>query len=57
MHISVYRFERFHRIQSSYGRTHEGTGIGLALVYELVRLHGGTIHAESVELKGRCVYV
>lgn len=40
-------FERFHRIQSSHGRTHEGTGIGLALVYELVRLHGGTIRAES----------
>lgn len=40
-------FERFHRIQTSQGRTHEGTGIGLALVYELVRLHGGTIRAES----------
>lgn len=40
-------FERFHRIQSSRGRTHEGSGIGLALVYELVRLHGGNIRAES----------
>jgi signal transduction histidine kinase/PleD family two-component response regulator len=40
-------FERFHRVQGSSGRTHEGTGIGLALVQELVRLHGGTISAES----------
>lgn len=41
-------FERFHRIENSGGRTHEGSGIGLALVQELVRLHGGQIRAESV---------
>ncbi len=40
-------FERFHRIEGTQGRTHEGTGIGLALVQELVRLHGGTIEAAS----------
>jgi len=40
-------FERFHRIEGSRARTHEGSGIGLALVQELVRLHGGTIEAES----------
>jgi PAS domain S-box-containing protein len=42
-------FERFHRVEKARGRTHEGSGIGLALVQELVRLHGGTITAESAE--------
>ncbi|MVA12187.1 response regulator [Agrobacterium vitis] len=42
-------FERFHRIEGQRSRTHEGTGIGLALVDELVRLHGGTIVVESNE--------
>ena len=35
-------FERFHRVEGARARTHEGTGIGLALVQELVKLHGGT---------------
>ncbi|HTU17007.1 MAG TPA: PAS domain S-box protein [Gemmataceae bacterium] len=45
-------FERFHRVHNARGRTHEGSGIGLALVQDLVRLHGGSIAAESVEGKG-----
>ncbi|WP_263349804.1 ATP-binding protein [Acidicapsa acidisoli] len=40
-------FERFHRIESTQARTYEGTGIGLALVEELVRLHSGTVRVES----------
>ncbi|HET8843320.1 MAG TPA: ATP-binding protein, partial [Ktedonobacteraceae bacterium] len=40
-------FERFHRVKGTQGRTFEGTGIGLSLVYELVKLHGGTIHVTS----------
>jgi PAS domain S-box-containing protein len=40
-------FERFHRIESTQARTYEGTGIGLALVQELVKLHGGTVRVES----------
>jgi signal transduction histidine kinase len=40
-------FERFHRIEGAEARTHEGSGLGLAMVHELVRMHGGTIEAES----------
>lgn len=42
-------FQRFHRVRGSNGRSHEGAGIGLALVHELVRLHGGTVSATSAE--------
>ena len=45
-------FERFHRVEGLHGRTHEGTGIGLALVQELVRLQGGSIRVESTVGKG-----
>jgi PAS domain S-box-containing protein len=45
-------FERFHRVRNARGRTHEGSGIGLALVQELVRLHGGVIGATSVPGRG-----
>jgi len=38
--------ERFHRVQS-VSRSYEGTGIGLALVKELVKLHGGTLEIDS----------
>jgi signal transduction histidine kinase/DNA-binding response OmpR family regulator len=40
-------FDRFHRVEHTEARTHEGTGIGLAMVQELVRLHGGEIDVES----------
>jgi PAS domain S-box-containing protein len=40
-------FERFHRLERTSARTHEGTGIGLALVQELVTLHGGSVAVKS----------
>jgi signal transduction histidine kinase/ActR/RegA family two-component response regulator len=40
-------FERFHRVEGARGRTQAGTGIGLALVAELVKLHGGTVEVRS----------
>jgi PAS domain S-box-containing protein len=45
-------FERFHRVEGSRGRTQEGSGIGLALVRELVKLHGGNVSVESTYNKG-----
>ncbi len=45
-------FERFHRVEGAQGRTHEGSGIGLALVQELVKLHGGSIEAHSEPGRG-----
>ncbi len=40
-------FERFHRVKGARGRSYEGSGIGLALVQELVKLHGGAVGVRS----------
>jgi PAS domain S-box-containing protein len=45
-------FERFHRVAEARGRTYEGTGIGLALVQELVKLHKGAVEVESTFGRG-----
>jgi len=45
-------FERFHRIEGARGRSFEGSGIGLALVNELVDAHGGSIRVASEEGRG-----
>src|SRR6185312_11683153 len=48
---------RFHRIEGARSRTHEGTGIGLALVQELVKLHGGTVSVTSAINRGSTFFV
>ena len=40
-------FDRFHRVEVALARAYEGTGIGLSLVQELVKLHGGVVRVES----------
>lgn len=45
-------FERFHRVEGARSRTHEGSGIGLALVQELVHLHGGEVEVDSEPGRG-----
>ncbi|HZO33031.1 MAG TPA: ATP-binding protein [Chloroflexota bacterium] len=45
-------FERFYRVRRQTGRTQEGTGIGLSLVQELARLHGGTAGVTSIVGEG-----
>jgi signal transduction histidine kinase/DNA-binding response OmpR family regulator len=50
-------WERFHRVKGAKGRTYEGTGIGLALVQELVRLHGGTVSVISEVGRGSTFFI
>ena len=45
-------FNRFYRVRSTRGRSYEGSGIGLALVQELAKLHGGTVRVASELGKG-----
>ncbi|WP_225931170.1 ATP-binding protein [Leptolyngbya sp. 7M] len=47
-------FERFYQVRGTQARTHEGSGIGLALVHELVRLQGGTLDVSSTVGQGTC---
>ncbi|OKH43482.1 hypothetical protein NIES2101_30320 [Calothrix sp. HK-06] len=50
-------FERFYRVENSQGRSFEGSGIGLSLVQELVKLHGGAINVTSTFGQGSCFTV
>ncbi|MUG98172.1 GAF domain-containing protein, partial [Scytonema sp. UIC 10036] len=50
-------FERFHRVKGARGRSFEGSGIGLSLVQELVKLHGGSVSVTSQLGQGSCFTV
>jgi signal transduction histidine kinase len=50
-------FERFHRVEGARGRSFEGSGIGLALVKELIDLHAGSIRVESREGRGTSFFI
>ncbi len=45
-------FKPFSQIDSSSSKKYQGTGLGLALVKEIVQLHGGTVWFESELGKG-----
>jgi signal transduction histidine kinase len=42
-----YLFTHFHRVRGARARSQEGSGIGLALVHELARIHGGSVNVVS----------
>ncbi len=50
-------FSRFYRVDDPRARTQEGTGLGLALVRELVRIHGGSVTAQSIHGRGTTLEV
>ena len=52
-----YLFKPFVQLDGGLNRQHEGTGLGLALVYRLVEMHGGSISVTSNPGKGSCFTV
>ncbi|MEJ8667584.1 HAMP domain-containing sensor histidine kinase [Streptomyces sp. MS1.AVA.1] len=50
-------FERFYRVRGARSRSHEGSGLGLVLVKDLVEAHGGTVGVDSRLGQGTSVTV
>ena len=45
-------FDRFYRVEVARSRSTGGAGLGLAIAYEITRLHGGTLEVESKPNQG-----
>ncbi len=52
-----YVFERFYRVNKSRTRKEGGTGIGLSIVYQIVKRHDGDLRIESVNNNGTTVTI
>ncbi|MEU9661752.1 SpoIIE family protein phosphatase [Streptomyces chartreusis] len=50
-------FERFYRVRGARSRSHEGSGLGLVLVKDLVEAHDGTVGVDSLLGQGTTVTV
>ena len=50
-------FNRFERIDKSFSRNNEGSGLGLNIVYEIIKKHNGTIKASSKENFGTTITI
>lgn len=50
-------FDRFYRVSSSREKTFPGLGMGLYIVQEIVRRHGGSLDVQSVSGRGSCFRV
>ena len=50
-------FQPFYRVDKSRSRTYGGVGLGLALVWEIAALHGGSIEVEKSSERGTTMLV
>ncbi len=50
-------FERFFQVETPKSMVNQGSGIGLSITREFVKLHGGTIHVDSTPGNGSCFTV
>lgn len=48
-------FQPFFRVDQSRSRDYGGVGLGLSLVWEIARLHGGSVQVETSSTEGTCM--
>lgn len=52
-----YIFDRFYRVQNEHTRESKGSGLGLYIVREIIRLHKGAIHVSDNAPKGSIFHI